>query len=499
MRYIIYLLLLINCLSGKAQTTPDLSQQSMQLTLNEAIQMAKLQSLSSFRHKNMYLASYWDFRSFKASQLPGLRLNAKPIDYSHSLSLEYISDGSYRYVGRETLSSSLGLAIQQNVTFTGGELSVTSDLTRLQQKRDGKNSIEYNSVPVSIRLTQPLNGYNKFKWQSKLKPLEFEQAKKLFLSEMEALSKHTVQIFFEAVAAQIDLKIASTNLANADTLYNIGRGRFEIGTVTQDELLDLELTYLNAKMSKTMAEVTLKQSRNKLNSFLGFDKDLIIMPLIPDEIPGLKVNADRALEMAKENNPEILALEAQLIEANRKVAFTRSTSGLSAALSANIGINKQSDEMNKLYRPPFNDDRGLGISLNAPIIDWGTRRGQIQMAKSNRQVTEAVVKQELIDFEQDVIMDILQFNLQEEQVMISAKADTVAQLGYNVTKQRFMIDKVDVIKLNAARNSLDNARRKYIIALSDFWRGYYAIREITLFDFERNESLIKSLDYLLEN
>ncbi|MCU4177161.1 TolC family protein [Carboxylicivirga sp. N1Y90] len=478
------------------------NKQQMHLTLNEAIQLAKLQSLSSFRSKNMYLASYWDFRSYKASQLPGLRLNTTPLNYDRSVTPQFV-DGQIRYVPTETLSSDVGLSVSQNITLTGGTLGVESNVRRLEnngtdENGADKNTVDITSVPIRIKFSQPLTGYNKFKWESKLKPLEFEKAKKLFLSEMEALSEKAVREFFNSVGAEIDLKIAEINLANADTLYKIGKGRFQIGTVTQDELLDLELSYLNAKISKTRAEVSLKQAQNRLNSFLGFDKDLKIIALIPDNIPGLKVNADEALALAKENNPEVLDMEARLIRANHNVAEKKGTSGLSADLRANLGINKQADNITDVYNAPFSDDRGLGVTLNAPILDWGTRRGQIQMAKSNRQVTEAEVKQALIDFEQDVIMQILQFNLQEELVNISAKADTVAQLGYNVTKQRFMIDKVDVIKLNAAQKSLDDAKRSYINALSDYWRGYYTIRQITLFDFERKETLIKSLDYLLE-
>ncbi|MCG8579480.1 MAG: TolC family protein [Bacteroidales bacterium] len=494
-KHIICLLLI--GVTVNAQSVSDSIAQQMRLTLGEAINLAKLQSLASFRSKNMYLASYWDYRSFKASQLPGLRLNTTPFNYNRSISAQYNSvTGEYDFVPDERISSDIGLSLNQNVTFTGGRLSLNSDFSRMENIESG--NISYRTVPISIKLSQPLTGYNEFKWQSKLKPLEFEQAKKSFLSDMEALSEQAVRIFFNSVGAEIDLKIAETNLANADTLFNVGKGRFQIGTVTQDELLDLELTYLNAKMSRTRAKVNLQQARNTLNSFLGFDKDLIIIPLIPDEIPELKVKAEEALTLAKENNPQILALEARMIQANETIARTKATSGLSADLRANLGINKQANDFDDAYKSPFGDDRGLGVSLNAPIIDWGTRRGQIQMAKSNKQVTEAEVKQALIDFEQDVIMNILEFNLQEEQVAISAKADTVAQLGFNVTKQRFMIDKVDVLKLNAARNNLDNAKRNYINALSSYWRGYYIIRQITLHDFERNESLIKSLDYLLE-
>ncbi|MCT4645551.1 MAG: TolC family protein [Carboxylicivirga sp.] len=498
MRFLLNLLLLTICLTGNAQSLPDDNPKSMRLTLDEAISLAKLQSIASFRSKNMYIASYWDYRSYRASQLPGLRINTTPFTYNRSISAQYNPNtGEYDFFPDERISSDIGLSLNQNVTFTGGRLSLSSDFSRMENIESGNTS--YRTVPISIRLSQPLTGYNEFKWQSKLKPLEFEQAKKSFLSDVEAISEQAVRVFFNSVGAEIDLKIAETNLANADTLFNVGKGRFQIGTVTQDELLDLELTYLNAKISRTRAKVNLQQARNTLNSFLGFDKDLTIIPLIPDEIPKLKVKAEEALTLAKENNPQILALEARMIRANETIARTKATSGLSADLRANIGINKQAKDFKDAYTSPFGDDRGLGISLNAPIIDWGTRRGQIKMAKSNKQVTDAEVRQAIIDFEQDVIMNILQFNLQEEQVAISAKADTVAQLGYNVTKQRFMIDKVDVIKLNAARNSLDNARRRYIDALSEYWRRYYTIRQITLFDFEKNQTLIKSLDYLLED
>nr|WP_319397258.1 TolC family protein [uncultured Carboxylicivirga sp.] len=491
---ILTVLFIVNC---KAQDEPKEKSYEVKLTLDEAINLAKMQSLNSFRYKNMYLASYWDFRSYKASQLPGLNLNTTPINYSRAVTqLIDTETGENKFVSNEYLNSQVGLSIDQNVTLTGGRLSLTSDVQRLEDIRS--ENVSYTSIPISIRLTQPLNGYNEFKWQSKLKPLEFEQAKKTFLTNMEVLSQRAVSVFFNTVSAEIDLKIAETNLANADTLFNIGKGRFNIGTVTQDELLDLELSYLNAKMAKTQAQVGLKQAQNLLNSFLGFDKDVTIQPIIPNKIPDLKVEADKVLSFAKENNPEILDMEATIIRSKQNVAEQKASSGLNASLRANFGINKQTDEFNDVYNTPFGDDRGLGVSLNAPIIDWGTRRGRIQMAKAELKRSEAEVSQSLIDFEQEVVMQAIQFNLQEEQVEISAKADTIAQLGFNVTKQRFMIDKVDVIRLNAARSSYDQAKRSYISSLSSYWQMYFRIRELTLFDFEKQQTLIKELDYLLE-
>lgn len=88
--------------------------------------------------------------------------------------------------------------------------------------------------------------------------------------------------------------------------------------------------------------------------------------------------------------------------------------------------------------------------------------------------------------------------MQQDILTTVAKADTVAQLGYDVTKQRFMIDKVDIIKLNSARNALDAARRNHISSLAQFWSSYFNIRRLTLYDFENNITLEQDFDQLLK-
>jgi len=120
------------------------------------------------------------------------------------------------------------------------------------------------------------------------------------------------------------------------------------------------------------------------------------------------------------------------------------------------------------------------------------------MAKSNQEVTEIQIAQNKIDFERNIINEVLKFNLQEKQVSIASKADTIAQMGFHVTKQRFMIDKVDVIRLNSARTSLDAARRSYFNALRSYWNSYYSVRQLTLYDFLNNKSLMEDLDELLQ-
>ena len=153
--------------------------------------------------------------------------------------------------------------------------------------------------------------------------------------------------------------------------------------------------------------------------------------------------------------------------------------------------------MDDAYKNPNQFQNLAVVGLSVPILDWGRRKGQVLMAKSNRDVVVNTVKQARIDFEQSVMMSVLEFNLQFDQVQNSAKADTIAQMGFDVTMRRFKIGKLDVTKLNIARNDLESAKRAYINSLRKYWLSYYQIRQLALYDFEKKKELVADFDKIL--
>jgi outer membrane protein TolC len=304
-------------------------------------------------------------------------------------------------------------------------------------------------------------------------------------------------MFFDLVEAQIQLKIAQNNMSNADTLYKIGKGRFQVGTVTQDELLNLELGQLNAQQALNKAKLEVQRAQSGLNSYLVMEKETQVICLVPSEIPTLQILADEALALALKNNPEILDQEQQMLEQDQAVAQTKSQAGMNTSLYAAFGLNQSTENFDMVYDNPDQSQR-LKIGLNVPIVDWGRRRGRVMMAESTREVANARVKQARIDFEQNIFQSVMEFNLQAEQVRNAAKADTVAQKGYEVTFQRFLIGKVDVIKLNQARNDRESARRAYISAVNTYWGYYYRLRMLTLYDFVKGEELTAEYDKIIK-
>jgi outer membrane protein TolC len=81
---------------------------------------------------------------------------------------------------------------------------------------------------------------------------------------------------------------------------------------------------------------------------------------------------------------------------------------------------------------------------------------------------------------------VMEFNMLERQLLIAAKADTIAEKRYEVSRQRYLIGRIDILELNIALTEKDRAKQSYLAALRSYWRGYYEMRRLTLFDFKNN-------------
>jgi len=472
------------------------SQEAKKLTLDEVIELSEEQSLQGILAKHMFRASYWEFRTFKAEYLPSLTLTGTFPEYNRIYEKEYdYSTGKEYYVEKNTNNILGELSLTQNIGFTGGSISLQSDLRRFDVLGDD-GSTQYISTPVSINYNQPLFRYNDLKWQKQIEPLKYEEAKKSYLANIEEVHLSAVRRFFQLALAQINMEIANMNYANADTLYRLAQGRYELGTIAENDMLQMELSFLNAETARNQARYNLNDMKQRLSSFLGYTENVEIELVIPDEIPKFNVNADEVLNLALENNPEMISYQVQLLEASRSVAQARAERGLNANMNIRYGLQGQDIIIPGAYQS-LDDQQRISIGFTIPILDWGLRKGRYMMAQSSQEVTKTQVQQSMIDFEQQLFLDVAQFNLQEDQVRIAAKSDTVAMKMYEVTKQRFLIGNVDVLELNNADTKKDENKRGYIQALQEYWTFYYNLRSLTLYNFEVRKPIEYDFDELI--
>jgi len=477
-------------------STSLMSQEIKYLTLDEVVSLAAEQSPNALIAKHRFRASYWQYRTFVAEYRPALTLAGNLPDYSTAYSRVWNSVAQqWEYASTNVLQTSGNLQLAQNIGLTGGSISLFSDLT--YEKNFETGGERYITAPLNVRLTQPLFRYNELRWQKKIEPLKYEEARKSYLRDIENVHMMAVQNFFSLALAQINREIAETNMQNADTLYKIALGRYNLGTIAEDELLQMELSYLNAGTAINESEMNLRDRELKLRSFLGFNQTVRLELLIPSEIPALQVEVGEVLKLAELNNPDLIALERQLVEAQSSVAQAKAEKGLNANLTASYGLRDQDPLLEMAYNQP-NQQQTVRVGFTLPILDWGQGRGRFKMAQSSEELTRVQVEQSRIDFEQNLLLDVQMFNMQDDQVRIAAKSDTVAAKMFEVTKQRFLIGKIDVLDLNNADTKKDQNKRNYIQALNNYWTYYYNMRALTLFDFINRKPLETDYEKLVE-
>jgi len=472
------------------------AQEVKQLTFQEVIKLSEEQSPNALMAKHRFRASYWQYRTFVAQYRPSLTLTGTTPDYSNSYDKVWNSQTeSYDYRATNTLSNLGSLSLAQNIGFTGGSISLNSDLTVFNDFEN--SSKKYITAPLSIGLTQPLFRYNPLKWQKKTEPLKFEAAKKTFLANIESVHQQAVMNFFSLATAQINKQISEMNYSNADTLWRIAKGRYELGTIAEDELLQMQLSWLNAETARKEAEMNLRDREIRLRSFLGFNENVRLELIIPDVIPELQVSTQEVFDLAMANNPEMLTQQLTLLTAQSSVAQAKAERGLNANLVASYGLRDQDPKFYLAYSDP-DQQRRVRVGFTMPILDWGLGRGKYKMAQSSLELAQVQSQQAIVDFQQNLYLDVEQFNLQAAQVGIAAKSDTVAQKMFEVTKQRFLIGKIAVLELNNADTKKDQNRRAYVQSLQNYWNYFYNLRNLTLFDFINKKPLETDYDKLLQ-
>lgn len=460
--------------------------QSKKLTLKEAIEIAQKKSPDYKTNLNINESNYWRFRRYKASFLPQLSLNATLPEYSNAVTRITNNEGQDIFVNQNQLVIDGGISLSQSVPYTGGTLSVFSNLERVELFGLDDN-IQYSVIPFSIRYFQNSLFFNEFKWDKKIEPLIYEEGKRDFVENMEQISVNTSSRYFDLLKAQMQLAISETNLKNQDTLYQLAKGRFRIGKIAENELLQMELRFLNSKNSVTTNTVELKRASQNLARYLELDTEDLELD-VPEQLPLFDVDIDKALNEAQSNRKAVIEFRRTRLEAEKELAFQKGNNRLQLGVSANFGISQNGDDFNNLLNN-FNQQQNVSVSVGIPIFDWGVSKSRRKMAEANLDLTNNNINQDKQEFEQEIYLHVLNWSNQRDFLLTAEKAKEVSMKRYEISKKRYVLNKVTITDLNIALEERDKAVLQYLNSLENFWRGYYVLRQLTLYDFINDKKI----------
>lgn len=484
--------------NAMSQNIESILHSEKKVSLQEVLNLASKNSLDAFKAKRKYGVNYWQYKSFKSSLLPKINFETRPFTFNRALVKRYDSEQNIDvFREQQTLSTFANVSVTQNIRVTGTSLFINSSFDRLVNS--GISRIEnYNATPVRIGLIQPIMAFNAFKWEHKTAPLEYQKAKQDLIYELQTINIQTVNLFFNWALASKKVDISKENKLSAEKLFKIGKKRYNLGSIERNDVLNLELDVYNANTSLTQNQQALEKAHAALQLFLREELPNSIIPELPELISDLQIDITEATKLANTNNPRIINLKLKRVESLRDLDQAIKDNRFDLSLTASYGLNQQANTFRDAYGNLL-DQQMIAIQFSIPILDWGERKGKIKTAKMNKDVVDIELQQEEDTFKQEITLKVIDFNLQRELVEGALKTSEIARESYRITEKRFLLGNLDYLMLSSSRKAWQLATEQYIQSLLSYWKLYYEVQQLTLYDFLNEKTLQQDFEKILDN
>ena len=194
------------------------------------------------------------------------------------------------------------------------------------------------------------------------------------------------------------MEVADFNVTVNDSIYNISQGRFQVGSIAENELLQSELEFRNARNSLTTARINYLRIEEEFKVLLGLDDDEILEIILPSVAPSFGLDVEQAYELARENNSTALQFKLNELLADQTYDQTRKSTGLSATLLASYGLNQTSADFEQLYEDS-QSRQFFSLGFEIPIFNWGKNMAEIKSARNDQMQTANTIDYQKRQFE----------------------------------------------------------------------------------------------------
>lgn len=457
--------------------TQVLLSQTIVMSLSDCLEMALNQGPDAKMARQEFQAATWNHKASEATYLPELSMTADMPGLVRAISSVSQDDGSVLFRPQSQTFSRVNLTLNQKIALTGGQLFLSSGLNRITTP-----DLYWQSTPLIIGFSQPLFQLNTLRWNRRIENMQYQLAELRYKEALADVNINLVQLYFDVYIAQINVNLAQLNLAVNDSIYTISTGRYSVGKIAENDLLQSELARMNAEADVNSSLLELDRTWRELKIALDLPLDQTIILSEPPAFDKKELDINHLVQLAESNSSKLPAYRLQALQADQAVREAQSNRWFDANVTASWGYNKSGDVLSDVYNQPFDQQR-FSVGLEIPIFDWGQRAARVKATLASNEQVLTNLETQTRQFQQDVYFQARQFEQLQQQLLLSAKADTIGARQFEVTKNRYVIGRVDITNLLRAQQEKDAARKGYIQNVRNFWLAYYRLKRLTLAEF----------------
>lgn len=282
------------------------------------------------------------------------------------------------------------------------------------------------------------------------------------LYDLEALrlvvAADTAALYARALAFNERMRIAESNLKNAEEILRIIEARFRAGSVSALEVSQQKVAVNDMRAGLSELAQQRATTLNALAILIAQPPQAISAPkeilatLVP---PGVDLTPPAALITAR---PDIRSAEAQLLAANADIGAAR------AAFFPSVQLGVDSSLAAASLAHPANAAVSLASSLLAPVFSGGRLTGNLESVTARQKELAANYQKIVLTAFREVEDALAALRSAGEQETFAAESVKEAQNAYTIAKARFDAGAIDYLTLLETQRSLTQTEDQVIVA-----------------------------------
>lgn len=285
----------------------------------------------------------------------------------------------------------------------------------------------------------------------------------------------TAIAYYDLLEAKALLKLAEEDrdiLTRLELVMKRGR---DAGGIPDIDYKRVQLDRLQSQQSVFKAQTDLKNAKTRLWSLLGQNTPVPNFDIhgTLDVVPNIQpMPYEMALDMAKENRPDILWKRLRITKACADI--TVENRNAFPEISPAIGYSHQYQE--RIGDPDY-DGWGIGVGLSVPLFD----RNQGNRAKAHASHTRAQYELQagLIDLQNEIreSEQNLRSALEKTTIIAKDQIDLASSVRDRVI-EAYKAGGYHLIDVLNAENSYRETKRLYLTSRADYWRALFTYNSV---------------------
>jgi outer membrane protein TolC len=463
------------------------AQDSLALTLERALDLASQQSPELMNSRRALQRSETQMINSKAELKPRLNLSFTPFSYDRNSTFQ---DYNSQYNLTENMSSSISLSLEQKVKFTGGTLRLSEGLNwkDYMNETTSNSSSTFNNT-FSINYEQPIFKYNEVKMNSHQQELDLQTSKLSYALQVIQLEQTVTNAFYGVYRSYKSVETSEDAYKNQLETYTLTKNKVESKLLAESELLQQEITLATREDALASARDSYQRTKDDFKKMLGLSLDVDISVIPNVEINPVVIDPEVAIQHALDQRLQLKQSYISLEKQRLQLIQVKATDKFSGNLSFNLGFSGNDTKIEQVFDKQSHNE-GFRVTLSIPIWDWGIRKNNIKSSELTIEESEI----NLEEAKKEVVIRLRELcrNLPRylNKIELSKKSIENAEITYKINYEKYLNNSISAMMFRDYQEQLTAAKQSYVDAIIDYKMQLLEIKIYTLWDFERNVSIV---------